>query len=63
MLNLMFKYLDGMFFLGGQQGSVLFLLCRQCLLSEGRETQILFVLIPTFFFFFLNCVWFCLPFN
>lgn len=52
MLNLMFKYLDGMFFLGGQQGSVLFLLCRQCLLSEGRETQILFVLIPTSFFFF-----------
>lgn len=44
-MNLMVQFLYGMFSLEGQEGSVLFLPCRQCVLSEGGETQILFLLI------------------
>lgn len=51
MMNLIVQFLYGMFSLEGQEGSVLFLPCRQCVLSEGRETQILFLLI--FFFNFV----------
>lgn len=49
MMNLMAEFLDGMFSLEGQEGSLLFLPCRQCLLSEGGETWILFLLILTSF--------------
>lgn len=45
MTNLMVEFLDGMFSLEGQEGSVLFLPCKQCLPSEGGETGILFLLI------------------
>lgn len=50
MMNLMVEFLDGMFSLEGQEGSILFLPCRQCVLSEGGETQMLFSFNLFFFF-------------
>jgi len=44
-MKMMLEFLDGMFSPEGQEGSILVLPCRQCLLSEGGEAQILFLLI------------------
>lgn len=40
--NSMFEFLDGIFSFEGQERSILLLPWRQCLLSKGGETQILF---------------------